>query len=39
MSIDYDYINKWLYERNITLQPYFTEQLKTYACLFGKNII
>lgn len=39
MNIDYGYINNWLSERNITLQPSFTEQLKNSAVLFGKNII
>ena len=39
MSIDYNYINKWLSERNIALQPSFTEQLKSCAVPFGKNII
>lgn len=39
MNIDYGYINSWLSERNITIQPYFTDQLKNYAGILGKNIV
>lgn len=39
MNIDYGYINKWLSEHNITLQPNLTEQLKNRASLFSKNIV
>jgi hypothetical protein len=39
MSIDYGYINKWLSEREITVQSSFTEQLKIYVDPFGKKMI
>lgn len=39
MNIDYGYIKKWLSERYITVQTDFTEQLKSLARLYSKNII
>lgn len=39
MNTDYGYINKWLTDHNIRLQPSFIEQLKSWAVPFGKNII
>lgn len=39
MQVNYKYINTWLSERNIALEPSFTEQLREYAELFKKNTI
>lgn len=33
------YINEWLSERSLELNESFSSQLKTYADLYGKNII
>ena len=39
MSVNYKLIGEWLSERHLTLQPYFTENLRAYAVPYGKKII
>ncbi len=39
MTIKHKYINAWLSERNLILEPVFTDLLREYAELFKKNVI
>lgn len=39
MSENIKYINTWLFEHNISLEPVFADRLREYAEQFKKNIM